>query len=425
MNRRRNGNSDDLTRRVALVHGEADHSVEGDRMALTAARVLADAGRHVTVVVPKGRAFERAARDERLAVVPLSCAPPDSTLPWESITRIGGACGVFWGNRIQLVHCTTPLPVPSVLPAARMLKIPVVAGIHAVTSDARIDRSLCRFTDLLMPSTKIAKEWITRYLRGKKTSTVRRVAFVPPSLPMPSDGVAGRAEVLRKKFAATRDDVVVAMAGEPNPGAGCDLLLEATAVIAQRGLHPPVWISCGPSRRAAEYCESLAVLAEELGVGAQVHFPGADVDRETLFAAADIVAVPSRIDPIGLTAGEAMLGGAAVIVSGTGGLPERVEHGVTGLVVPPIDPTALGDGIFRLLVDLDLRSSLSESGKEFALRYYRNDSFCNKLLEAHRFVSGGTSDRSGAPPGEIIPPSAPTPSRSDRSRDGEYTAPLS
>jgi glycosyltransferase involved in cell wall biosynthesis len=62
---------------------------------------------------------------------------------------------------------------------------------------------------------------------------------------------------------------------------------------------------------------------------------------ESQLSAADVVAVPSRWEGFGLVAAEAMRAGLPVVASRVGGLPEVVEDGVTGRLVPPDDPAAL------------------------------------------------------------------------------------
>jgi glycogen(starch) synthase len=67
--------------------------------------------------------------------------------------------------------------------------------------------------------------------------------------------------------------------------------------------------------------------------------------------ASDVALVPSRYEPFGLVALEAMAAGTPVVVTRTGGLPEVVENGHTGAVVPPADPAALAAAVDGLLDD--------------------------------------------------------------------------
>ncbi len=79
-----------------------------------------------------------------------------------------------------------------------------------------------------------------------------------------------------------------------------------------------------------------------------------DVPREQIaswHAAADVFALPSLGDNLPVAILEAMASGTAVVASRVGGIPEQVEHGATGLVVPPRDPRELGAALVDLLRD--------------------------------------------------------------------------
>jgi len=77
--------------------------------------------------------------------------------------------------------------------------------------------------------------------------------------------------------------------------------------------------------------------------------------------AADVVVVPSRREPLGLAAVEALACGTPVIASNVGGLREVVRDGENGLLVPPDDPGALAAALVRML-DSELRARLGSAG---------------------------------------------------------------
>lgn len=82
---------------------------------------------------------------------------------------------------------------------------------------------------------------------------------------------------------------------------------------------------------------------------------------ERQFAAADIVAIPSRWEGFGLVAAEAMRAGLPVVASRVGGLPEVVEDGVTGRLIPPDDAAALAHAL--LAGDTAERRKMGEAGR--------------------------------------------------------------
>jgi glycosyltransferase involved in cell wall biosynthesis len=79
--------------------------------------------------------------------------------------------------------------------------------------------------------------------------------------------------------------------------------------------------------------------------------------------ALDVAVLPSYREALGLVILEAMALGRPVVASDVGGIPEMVEDGVTGLLVPPQDPVALGDAIVRLLTDHPLADILGRNGQ--------------------------------------------------------------
>jgi glycogen(starch) synthase len=99
--------------------------------------------------------------------------------------------------------------------------------------------------------------------------------------------------------------------------------------------------------------DALAAQASAAGLGDRVHLVGrlGDATVAALLGAADVALVPSRYEPFGLVALEAMAAGTPVVVTRTGGLGDLVRPGETGLVVPPATPRALAQAVGHLLDD--------------------------------------------------------------------------
>jgi glycosyltransferase involved in cell wall biosynthesis len=87
-------------------------------------------------------------------------------------------------------------------------------------------------------------------------------------------------------------------------------------------------------------------------------------------ARAAVVCVPSRREGYGMVAREAMAYGRPVVATAVGGLTDGVEDGVTGLLVPPADPAALGAAIEKLLRDPALRAELGANARRRAEERY-------------------------------------------------------
>jgi glycosyltransferase involved in cell wall biosynthesis len=150
----------------------------------------------------------------------------------------------------------------------------------------------------------------------------------------------------------------VAALGRLAPEKGFDVLIRALGLL--RGDVELLLGGDGPERRR------LARLAHRLGLGRRVAFRGWVADPTPLWAAADVVAVPSRREGLGLVALEALAAGRPVVASACGGLPEIVRHGVWGDLVPPGDPRALAAALGALLADGGRRQRYAAAGRRFA-----------------------------------------------------------
>ncbi len=111
---------------------------------------------------------------------------------------------------------------------------------------------------------------------------------------------------------------------------------------------------------------SLADLAYTVGVADRVNFVGEVRDRERFFSGCDLAWVPSRAEPFGLSACEAMSSGLPVVASRVGGLTEILDPPHAGLVVGAGNPAALAAVSLALLGDPDRYAALSAAGAERA-----------------------------------------------------------
>jgi glycogen synthase len=130
--------------------------------------------------------------------------------------------------------------------------------------------------------------------------------------------------------------------------------------------------------------------AKRLGVGDRLHFVGflAHDQLPAVMSHADLLVLPSLYEELGTVLLEAMQAGLPVVASKTGGIPDVIEDGVNGLLVPPSEPEALAHAINRLLADRKLARRLSEGAHERA-KDYDWEALAERVLRVYQGVTAG------------------------------------
>jgi starch synthase len=105
-----------------------------------------------------------------------------------------------------------------------------------------------------------------------------------------------------------------------------------------------------------------------------------------LLSHSTLFACPSVYEPLGIVNLEAMACGTAVVASRTGGIPEVVADGETGLLVPPDDPAALADSINALTRDPERAKAMGTAGRERARTRFDWARIAEETAELYRSV---------------------------------------
>lgn len=190
-------------------------------------------------------------------------------------------------------------------------------------------------------------------------------------------------DVVRAELGLAEGELCILAAGALVERKGLDVLIDALAGCAAHAVRWRCFIAGEGEHRGA--LEQHIVGQALTG---RVTLLGHRADVPDLLQAADVFAMPSRREGLGVAALEAMASALPVVASRVGGLAQVVEHERSGLLVPPDDARALREVLERLCSDADLRARLGAAGRARVRERFSAAAMVASYVELYREVLG-------------------------------------
>jgi glycosyltransferase involved in cell wall biosynthesis len=298
---------------------------------------------------------------------------------WRQLIFSSQLCWLIHKYNIKIIHMNSYHPGNYCRLAAFFMRVPIIIDHwHGFNRFNLKRRMLCRlfnhFTDLSFAVSELVGNYVQRQCWTDPARIKVLYNGVDPAL---YQGKSVAAKV-RQELGLPPDRPVVGLVARLDHRAKGHLeLLEALSILKDR--HTIHALMVGGGRRQ----EEMQQLAVSLGLGEVVHFLGNRRDVPDLLAAMDIFVLPSHSEGVSLAVLEAMAAGLPVIVSEVGGLPEIVQQGETGLLIPPKDPEALAQSLARVLEDPGLAQSLGQKAREHVQEKYSLERLAQEVNAAY------------------------------------------
>jgi glycosyltransferase involved in cell wall biosynthesis len=241
--------------------------------------------------------------------------------------------------------------------------------------DYRALTQLSRWAGRLSALTLACSESTARYAREIDGVPAARVRVAHNAANRMAPAPAGEVAAIRASLGIHPEAAVVSAVARLRPEKGLLTLLRALPHVATRLRHPPAVTIAGDGPCRGELARAADGIAD-------VHLVGHRDDVAAWFSIGDVVAMPSLREPFGVAAVEAMMCERPLVASRVGGLTEVLEDGVSGLLVPPGDPVALGAAIAELLTDRDRAARIARAGRARALERFTNDAMVDAWVRA-------------------------------------------
>jgi glycosyltransferase involved in cell wall biosynthesis len=251
--------------------------------------------------------------------------------------------------------------------AARLARVPIlVHTFHGHTFHSywgpvksavflQIERTLGAVTDQVVAITDAQKADIASY----GVAPLNKIRTIPLGLeiePMlEAEQHRGR---LRAELGVSSDRPLIGIVARLVPIKAHEVFLEA-AVRIRAALPDATFLIIGDGERRAE----LEARAQQLGVADATRFLGWRDDMREVYADVDVVTLCSNNEGSPVALIEALAAARPVVSTRVGGVPNVVQDGENGLLVPPRDPAAFADAVLTLLRDPDRAHQFGLAGR--------------------------------------------------------------
>ena len=361
---------------VLFIHQSAE-MYGSDKVLLFIARGLLSTGKfHPVVVLPEDGPLHSALLESgvevhigEVAKISRAVFTPVGLIRLFGKTIQAARCldRIVGGRDVAVVHSNTVAVLAGAV-WALLRRRKHLWHVHEIILSPRLvskafPRLINGFSSRVMSNSTLTERW----LLAEQPSLASRSIVVFNGLPPVVEPSDASIRAFRKSVGAGDDAVVVTLVGRINRWKGQELLVEAAALLKQRGQGASLrFVMVGGAAPGLENLPlRLKAQAEASGVGECCYFVPFIDDIWPVWFGTDIAVVPSiEPEPFGMVAIEAMAAGAPVIAAGHGGLLDIVVNEKTGLFFPPRDATALADSIDRLASDRILRRRLGSVGAQ-------------------------------------------------------------
>ena len=260
---------------------------------------------------------------------------------------------------IHIIHCNSHGVNPYGVIAGKLTNARVICHIRDIITPDKIKKYFLNYSDKIITISDFQKKVFSRYPTINK-----RVSLVYNGIDTSIFYRCKTTEILkfRKKLNIGEKDFLVGCVGQISSLKGQDYLIKAVPLVLKK-IPSTKFLLCGEVRRERDKGK-IESLVEKLGVRKNIIFLGWREDLPIVYSSLDVLAFPTLKEAFGRAAVEAMACEVPVIATRVGGVPEIVEDGKTGILIPPQTHIQLADAIIKLLQDSKMRKNMGKEGRK-------------------------------------------------------------
>jgi len=254
---------------------------------------------------------------------------------------------------------------------------PIILRTRHLSIPVRLD-PISRFIYKKLPNGIITTgEVIRKELIEKYRMDDNRVVSIPTGVDCKRFNPNMERDQLKTSLGLGKDTLLIGMISVLRSWKGHLDFIDAAEKVVQK-IPSTLFIIVGEGPMRSHISERMS----RIGLEKHVHFFGYREDIPEILSSLDLLVHPSYANEgVPQTVLQGMAMGKAVVACDVGGIPEVVQNGINGLLVPPRDPRLLSEAIIKLLKDNKTRKLMGEEGRKEVLKRWTIEMMIEKTLK--------------------------------------------
>ena len=283
--------------------------------------------------------------------------------------------------KIELIHAQTRVAQVMAHFLKRSTGVPYVTTCHGFFNYLKLGRKMLpAWGDRSIAISKSVQEHLIEDLGVPEENT--ELVYNGIEIDRYLEVDSSKKKFIADAFGLDINKIIVGSVGRLSSVKGYKHLIEAFSQVIVKSDAQLLLVGDGPEKKA------LLKQIASLGLRDRVFLDPGGSSMDGYLSLIDIFCLPSLHEGLGLSLMEAMAAGRACVASDVGGLPELIESGRDGILVPSEDPIALRDAIISLIGNPELREYYSSMAREKAIRNFSMEESAAKTIAVYRSVVG-------------------------------------
>lgn len=293
-------------------------------------------------------------------------------------------------EKVTIVHSNNTAIIGSGI-AARICKVPSIYHVREIIGEPKIMRKLYPrlinylADEILCISKAVAQMFLENYVPHYK------VKIIYNGINLSCYEGELDSNKLKREFNLSPNSLLVGIVGRISPRKGHKYFIESARKVIDEVPEAKFFIIGWIESHAKVYTELLKKLKRqiyELGLYKCVMLTGVRKDIPDIMSSLDVVVLASSSkaapEPFGRVVVEAMAAGKAIVATNEGGVPEIIEDGKTGLLVPPANSSEMAKAIIRLLKNEKERKEIGKVAKESIKDNFTEEIMVNNIEQIYK-----------------------------------------